>query len=173
MEPFIGEIKLFAGNFAPRGFMFCHGQLLSIAEHTALFSLLGTMYGGDGRTSFGLPDLRGRVVVGAGHGPGLHSYNEGQKGGQEAVTLTTAEMPSHTHSMHAHKSRGNQGDPEGASLGDSSNRDRDFRGKGDVNTTMSANSIGNTGGGQAHENRQPFLAMNYIIAIMGIYPSRS
>ena len=104
-SPFIGQITLFAGNFAPRGWAFCNGQLLSIAQNTALFSILGTTYGGNGQTTFALPDLRGRVPVHAGQGPGLSNYDLGQQGGAESVTLTTAQMPAHTHPANANASR--------------------------------------------------------------------
>jgi microcystin-dependent protein len=173
MEPFIGEIKLFAGNFAPRGWAFCDGQLLPISQWQALFSILGTMYGGDGRTTFALPDLRGRAPIHPGNGPGLSNYQVGEKGGVEQVTLTTNQMPTHTHSLNANTNTGDHPDPAGASLADTKGRDRDYLKSGEVNTSMSAQSIGNTGGGQPHENRPPYLAVNYIIALEGIYPSRS
>lgn len=173
MEPFIGQIILFAGNFAPRGWALCDGQLLPISQNQALFSILGTTYGGDGRTTFGLPDLRGRVPVHQGHGPGLSDYHLGQKGGIETVTLTAAQMPPHAHSLHANENPGDSPDPAGAAISDSKGRDRDFQKSGEVNVTMSASSIGSTGGNQPHENRQPYLAVNYIIALQGIYPSRS
>ncbi|MCF8245476.1 MAG: tail fiber protein [Saprospiraceae bacterium] len=173
MEPFIGEIKLFAGNFAPRGWAFCDGQLLPINQHQALFSILGTNFGGDGRSTFGLPDLRGRVSVHPGNGPGLSSYRIGEKGGAETVTLTVNQLPSHSHSLNANKGNGNTSDTPGASLADSKGSDRDYNKSGAVDTEMSKNSIGATGGGQPIENRQPYLAINYIIALQGVFPSRS
>jgi microcystin-dependent protein len=173
MEPFLAEIKLFAGNFAPRGWAFCDGQLLPINQNQALFSLLGTMYGGDGRTTFALPDLRGRVPVHPGNGPGLSPYSIGQMGGAETVTLTVQQLPAHSHSLNANAQNGDTSDPPGSSLADTKGSDKDYMKSGVVNTEMSPNSIGATGGGQAHENRQPYLAVSYIIALQGIYPSRS
>lgn len=173
MEPFIAEIKLFAGNFAPRGWAFCDGQLLPINQNQALFSLLGTIYGGDGRTTFALPDLRGRVPVHPGTGPGLSQYRVGEKGGAETVSLTVEQLAAHSHSLQASKQNGDTSDTPGASLADSKGSDRDYNKSGTVDTEMSKNSIGATGGGQAHENRQPYLAVHYIIALQGIFPSRS
>ena len=173
MEPFIGEIKLFAGNFAPRGFAFCSGQLLAISQNQALFSILGTTYGGDGRTTFGLPDLRGRVAMGPGQGAGLSNYALGQKGGAEQVTLNANQIPAHSHDLHANTQAATTNAPAGAALANTRGRDWDYDSSGNVNTTLSDKSIGTSGGGQAHENRQPYLAVHYIIALQGIYPSRS
>lgn len=173
MEPFIAEIKLFAGNFAPLGWAFCEGQLLPINQNQALFSLLGTNYGGDGRTTFALPDLRGRVSVHPGAGPGLSQYRLGEKGGAETITLTAQQMPAHSHSLNANTENGDTSDTPGSSLADTRGRDNDYMKSGAVNTAMSASSIGSAGDGQAHENRQPYLAINYIIALQGIFPSRS
>lgn len=173
MEPFIGEIKLFAGNFAPRGWAFCDGQLLPINQWQALFSILGTMYGGDGRTTFALPDLRGRVPLHPGTGPGLSTYSVGENGGAEQVALNVNQMPTHTHSLNANTNVGNNPNPAGASIADTKGNDKDYMKSGEVNTAMSAQSIGSTGGGQPHENRQPYLAVNYIIALQGIFPSRN
>ena len=169
---------MFAGNFAPRGWAFCDGQLLPISSNSALFSLLGTIYGGDGRTTFALPDLRGRVAIHEGNGPGLSPYNLGQRGGQETVTLTTSQMPNHTH---AHQVR------LGAGVGDQSigvNNALAANASGEtIFTTNAPNAnsplnpdslvIGNAGGGQAHTNMQPFLAINFCIALQGLFPSRS
>lgn len=173
MEPFIGEIKLFAGNFAPRGWAFCDGQLLPIAQWQALFSILGTQFGGDGRTTFALPDLRGRAPIHPGNGPGLSSYRVGDKGGAEQVILNTGQIPPHTHSLNANTDRGTTPDPKGSSLADSNRSDKDYMKSGEVNAEMSEKSIGVTGGGQPHENRQPYLAVHFIIALQGNYPSRS
>ncbi|MEX2513981.1 MAG: tail fiber protein [Cyclobacteriaceae bacterium] len=179
MEEFIGTLKLFAGNFAPRGWAFCHGQLLPINNYSAVFSLLGTMYGGDGRTNFALPDLRGRVPVGFGQGPGLSNYQQGQTGGQESTTLTQGNMPSHNHSIAVSSTDGSSNNPSGKypaqavvqvergapnlpvnSYGDSGN------------ATLAPQSVGNAGGNQPFENRQPYLGLNYIICLEGIFPSR-
>ena len=169
-EPFIGEITLFAGNFAPRGWAFCDGQLLSINQNQALFSILGTTYGGDGRTTFGLPDLRGRTPIHAGTGPGLSTYRLGSKGGTETVTLTTAQMPSLSHNLEAHTGYGDTANPDGAINAKTS---RPAYKSSAPNATMSGSSISNTGGSQAHENRPPYVTVHYIIALQGVFPSRS
>jgi len=172
MDPFIGEIKLFAGNFAPRAWAFCDGQLLPISQNSALFSILGTTYGGDGRTTFALPDLRGRVPLGPRQGAGLSSYREGQQGGQEHVTLTTSEIPSHSHSLKADVNPGTTNVPTNHVLANTAAFDNEYS-TATPNTNMNSAAIGNTGGNQSHENRQPFLALNYIIALQGVFPSRS
>jgi microcystin-dependent protein len=164
-EPFLGSIIIFGGNFAPRGWAFCAGQLLPINQNTALFSLLGTTYGGNGQTTFALPDLRGRAPIGFGQGPGLSNYDLGQQGGVENVTLTIPELAAHTHTQPASTAEETTNRPSNA-----------FPAKGGVyagtsDTTMGAG--GATGGGQPHENRQPYTAMNYIIALQGIFPSRN
>lgn len=171
MEPFIAQIMLFGGNFAPRGWAFCDGQLLPIANYNALFSLLGTTYGGDGRTTFGLPDLRGRVPCHAGTGPGLTPRQIGQRFGEEHVTLTTAQIPAHSHSLNT-SSTGTPGprDQAGGLLGPAQIY---VSGNEAANTALSGNSIGNAGGNTSHDNIQPTLCINYIIALEGIYPSRS
>ena len=172
MDPLIGEIKLFAGNFAPRGWAFCEGQLLPISQNTALFSILGTTYGGDGRTTFALPDLRGRVAIQEGTGPGLSTYRLGQRGGQEFVTLNTSEIPPHRHSVNAVSATGNNASPQNNYLANTAGLDREYS---DTNPDIQMNGsmIGSVGGGQAHENRHPFLTLNYIIALTGVFPSRS
>lgn len=172
MDPFLGEIILFAGNFAPRGWAFCDGQLLPISQYSALFSILGTTYGGDGRTTFALPDLRGRVPIHQGRGPGLSDYRLGAKGGQEHVTLTTNQIPSHSHGVNAVSATGNDASPQNNYLANTTGLDREYS-NSTPDIRMSANMISNTGGGQSHENRQPFLALNYIIALQGVFPSRS
>jgi microcystin-dependent protein len=169
-EPFLGEIKMFAGNFAPQGYALCDGQLLAISQFDALFSLVGTTYGGDGRTTFGLPDLRGRVPIHMGSGPGRTPRSIGQKSGQERVTLTTPELPSHTHAMQGSSAAADDTQPAGKVLARAA-KDIYIEANPDVN--MAAAAIGNAGGGQSHENMQPFQCINYIIALVGIYPSRS
>jgi len=180
MEPFIGQIMMVGFNFAPRGWAMCNGQLLSIAQNTALFSLLGTMYGGDGQTTFGLPDLRGRCAIGMGQGPGLSRYDQGEMAGSESVTLTQQQMPNHTHFVMASSSDGTQSDPSGAVI--ANNKVTIARGntvpgnaftQGVPTASMNPQTIQAIGGNQPHENRQPFIAMNYIIALEGIYPSRN
>ncbi len=169
-SPFIAEIILFAGNFAPRGWAFCNGQILPIAQNTALFSILGTTYGGNGQTTFALPDLRSRVPVHAGQGPGLSSYTLGQTGGVESVTLTANEMPAHSHTA----------TNPAANVDPTSNRPAanlaPARG-GAYAPTPAAQLAGPTvapaGGSQPHSNVQPHLTLNYIIALQGIFPSRN
>ncbi len=167
MEGMIGEIRLFGGNFAPRSWARCDGQLLPISQNSALFSILGTSFGGDGRTTFGLPDLRGRVPVHVGNGPGLTDRRLGEKGGQETVTLTVNQMPNHNHQLTV---SGESPSTKQPSAG--------FAAVGEYydptgNATAPANSIGNTGGNQPVSTVQPFLAINYIICLQGIFPSRS
>lgn len=169
-EPFIGEVQWFAGNFAPRGWAFCNGQLLAITQNESLFSLLGTTYGGDGRTTFALPDARGRAFIHSGTGPGLSNYKQGQKGGSQQETLTIAQLPSHTHTSRANSGAASALDPTGKVL---ANSGRANLYTGSANVNMNAGAITNTGGNQAHNNMQPFLTLNCIIALQGIYPSRN
>ena len=189
MEPFLGQVMIFAGNFAPRGWALCEGQILAISQYQALFSLLGTTYGGDGRTSFGLPDLRGRAPISPGSGPGLPTYRWGQKGGQATHILTTLEMPSHSHAntvaMSGEVRVGTSSQGSDTASPDASvlcattgnivyNEETPDRSLGGVSSTLSPTvSILNQGGSQAHNNMQPYLAINYIIALQGLFPSRS
>lgn len=164
MEPFIGQIIMFGGNFAPRGWALCEGQLLSISSNTALFSILGTIYGGDGRTSFGLPDMRGRVSMHAGHGPGLANRRLGAKEGAENVNISAGNMPNHTHNVTivekgSNPTGGTPNSAQAAALDSTSS---------EIQTSTSA-----TGNNQALNNMQPFMVVNYIIALEGVYPSRS
>ncbi len=171
MEPFLAQIMLFGGNFAPRGWAFCDGQLMPIAQYNALFSLLGTTYGGDGRTTFGLPDLRGRVPCHAGNGPGLTPRQIGQRFGEEGVTLSAAQMPPHNHTfMTSATGTVSARAQTGGSLGPGAFY---VAGTETPSAAMKAESIANAGGGQAHDNMQPTLCINYIIALEGIFPSRS
>ena len=178
-DPFIAEIVMFGGNFAPRGWAFCDGQLLSISSNQALFSLVGTIYGGDGRTTFGLPDLRGRVPLGPRQGAGLSNCALGQRGGAESVALTIAQMPSHTHTatvtVRATSSNGNQTGPAGHILANDPREDQYSDTTPDVTMNSGATSVANanTGGSQAHPNLQPYLAINFIIAQVGVFPSRN
>ncbi len=187
MEGTIGEVRMFAGNFAPRTWALCEGQLLSINSNQALFSIIGTIYGGDGRTTFGLPDLRGRVPVGPGRGPGLSSYREGQKGGVEYVVLNSTQIPSHNHvasgKIKASLEQGTTSDPLNnypaigtVQIDRSSTVPANlYNGKPDV--YMAENGVnvtlGNTGGNLDHTNMQPFLSIYYIICLQGVFPSRS
>ena len=173
MEPFIGQLMLVGFNFAPQGWALCNGQLLSIAENSALFSLLGTTYGGNGTTTFALPDLRGRTALHFGQGPGLSNYVQGQASGSESVTLLVSNLPAHTHSLAANSGAGVSSDPTGKVL--AAFRD-DENGSGPyasaANTMMSPQAIGPTGGSQPVSIMQPYLVLNWIIALEGIYPSR-
>ena len=180
MEGYIGEIRLFAGNFAPRSWAFCAGQLLSISANTALFSILGCTYGGDCRTSFALPDLRGRVPIGPGAGPGLPDYREGQKTGSTTVTLTVSQIPAHNHAMNANSGVGTLNSPQnafpaaGTLAGNPPNQvPINTQYAATSNTTLNANASSHTGGNQSHNNMQPTLAINYVICQFGIFPSRS
>lgn len=170
LDPFIGEIMLFAGNFAPRGWAFCDGQILSISQNTALFSLLGTTYGGNGVTTFALPDLRGRAPVHFGQGAGLSSYVLGQKAGVEAVTLGVNEIPAHTHQAFADANNGTTDSPVGA-LPARNPAGMPVYGT-TANAAMAAGHLATVGGGQPHTNLPPYLVLNYCIALTGIFPSR-
>lgn len=170
-EPFVGEIRMFAGNFAPRGWAFCDGQLLAITSNEVLFSLLGVMYGGDGRTTFGLPDLRGRLPIHAGTGPGLSPRRLAAKFGTEQETLTVNQLPSHSHPLQASSTVANKASPEGRVPGTSSAFD--FYQSGAPGVAMNSASVTNTGGSQSHSNLMPYLCVNFIIALVGIYPSRT
>ena len=193
-EPFLGQIMMFGGNFSPRGWAFCDGQLLAISQNTALFSLLGTIYGGDGRTTFALPDLRGRVPVGPGQGPGLTDWRVGSRGGTEMTTLTTANMPSHSHSLSGevkvkcadekadtHVGKGNPLAKNALNVDKQNDTIEIYKDKtsatyedgnllGGMENTL---AVANAGGNQPFYNLQPFLAIHYIIALEGIYPSRN
>ncbi|HSD14287.1 MAG TPA: tail fiber protein [Flavobacterium sp.] len=170
-EAYIGEIRMFAGNFAPVGWALCDGQLLSIAQNTALFSLLGTTYGGNGTTTFALPDLRGRVPMHPGSGPGLSPRVQGEAGGSENNTLTIAQMPAHNHTVNASTADGDQNVPTNTVPGNTKALDKEYVSSA-PNTTMSPSMIGMTGQGQPVNNMQPYGTVNFIIALNGIYPSR-
>ena len=186
-QPLIGEIKLFAGNFAPRSWAFCEGQLLAISQNSALFSILGTTYGGDGRTTFALPDLRGRAPIGPRTGPGLSPHTLGQRSGTETNNLNTTQLPSHNHTAtgttKASNAVGTTNNPEGKVLATgkavvdrSTSYDANIYADA-ANANMAANdvsvTVSNTGGNIPINNMQPYLATNYIIALYGIYPSRN
>jgi microcystin-dependent protein len=169
MDPYIGEIRCFGFNFAPQGWALCNGQLMSISQNTALFSLLGTMYGGDGRVTFGLPDLRGRVPLAFGQGPGLTDRTQGEVGGTEAVSLTAATLAPHGHTVAA-SSAATTKNPSGAlpaltGAGSSYGTTADL--------AMSPAMIGGGGSGQPHDNMQPYVVLNWSIALVGIFPPRS
>jgi microcystin-dependent protein len=164
-NPYIGEIRLFGGNFAPSGWAFCDGSLLAIAENTALFALIGTTYGGDGASTFGLPDLRGRAVVGTGQGPGLSDYVIGQSGGAETVTLDVATMPAHGLATSTATQTTHRPGPAAALAAGT--------GGSYAPAAAADTSLAPVGGGQPHENMPPFLVVTYIISLFGIFPSQS
>ena len=172
-DPFIGEVILFAGNFAPRGWAFCEGQLLSISQYQALFSILGTMYGGDGRTTFALPDLRGRVPVGVGSGPRLSQVIQGAKYGVENVTLTQNNLPSHNHNYGGSTIPGFELDPTKTSELYIKGAKSFVTVGNEANSQLSGSGGNNVGGGQSFSVRNPSLGLRYIIALQGTYPSRS
>ncbi len=180
MEGTIGEIRMFGGNFSPRNWSFCNGQLLPISSNTALFSIIGTIYGGDGRTTFALPDLRGRSVIGPGQGPGLSNISQGSRSGTETSTITVQNMPSHNHTVGVSNSEGNGSTPVNSYPAVSKVQlERggdiyDVNAYGSVpNASMAANAIGSTGGGAPVNIRNPYLGVYYIICLYGIFPSRN
>ena len=166
-EPFLAEIRMMGFNFAPRGWALCDGQILPINQNQSLYSLLGTIYGGDGRTSFALPDLRGRTPIHVGQDLGS-TFSEGQKGGQETHTLSAAEMPQHNHTVNTSAADGNSPIPIDNSLAGYNNGFNS--GSNSVNLT---NEVTNAGGGQGHNNMQPTLVVNFCIAIQGLFPPRN
>lgn len=184
MEPTLAEVRLFAGNFAPRGWALCNGQLLAIAQNSALFSLLGTTFGGDGRTTFALPDLRSRVPVGAGQGAGLSNHSQGSKGGTESNTLVSANLPTHTHNVWVDNifnmpvgSNPDTDSPSDAFLSTTSginayNQNAPDSNMAAMQTNITA-QVTNSGGNVPFTNIQPSLGLNYIICLQGMFPSRS
>jgi len=176
-EPYLGEIRMFAGNYSPTNNAFCAGQLLSISQNTALFTLLGTAFGGDGTNTFGLPDMRGRLPVCYGQGPALSNYTLGQKAGTENVTLLPNQLPMHNHMIVASSTTGNQPTPSGNMPAGAS---APFTGlwiadaaKTGTPIEMDPNSLAMVGGNLPHENRMPALAINFIIALLGVFPTRN
>ncbi len=168
--PFLGQVIPVPYNFAPQGWAFCNGQLLSIAQNTALFSLLGTYYGGDGRSTFGLPNLQGNVAIDAGQGSGLSLYDLGETGGSDSVTLTLNQLAAHTHGALAFGRVGDNNSPAGADWARPAT-DTPY-GTSSPPGAMSSAATSPAGGNQPHENRQPYLVLNYIIALVGVFPSR-
>jgi microcystin-dependent protein len=167
VDPFLGEIRLVPFTFAPRGWALCAGQLLPINQNQALFALLGTTYGGNGQTTFALPDLRGRVVVGVGQGTAGSEYQLGSTGGQESVKLTVGQLAAHAHPVRANSDPSSTKNPVDAVPA------RGGAYAATQNAKMNTVMLGKSGGGQAHENRQPYLSLNYIIALEGIFPSQN
>jgi microcystin-dependent protein len=172
-EPFIGQITLGGWNFAPRGWATCSGQLLPISQNTALFSLLGTTFGGDGRTTFSLPDMRGRTVVGQGNGPGLSTISWGQKGGTSDTTLSVLNMPAHSHRVNSTNAIGNLSGPGTDFLAKAAPGTQNIYHNGPPTQQMDPAMISTEGGGRSFSNMQPFIGMYYVIALQGIFPSRS
>ena len=166
-EPFIAEVRIFTYNFSPRGWAFCNGQLLPISQNTALFSLLGTTYGGNGQTTFGLPNLQGRTPVGFGQGPGLGNYELGEVGGAETVTLTQQQLPAHTHSLMASANAATSSVPGGTVVLATASSNQ----YAPASNLVSMGTIG--GPGQPHSNRQPYTVLHFCIAVQGIFPSRN
>ena len=170
MDPFVAEIRIFPFNFAPKGWAFCDGQLLPLSQNTALFSLLGTTYGGDGKSNFALPNMQGNAPMHPGQGPGLSLHDLGETGGSETVTLLESETPSHSHAVNASAAEGTTGNPSGQLVAN---------GVG-VNmytttftaTTLNPNAVGPAGGDQPHNNMQPYLTLNFNIALQGVFPPR-
>lgn len=171
-SPFVGQIQPFSFDFAPKGWAKCDGNLLAISQNNALYSVIGIIYGGDGRTTFALPDLRGRAPMQFGHGPGLSDRRIGQKSGSQEVTLTISSLPWHNHMVRASNSPGDSQQPQGALLApDSSGEDRIFTSS--PNTGLNFATLSNTGGNQPHENMAPFLVINWCISLYGVIPQSS
>lgn len=170
-DPFVAEIRMFSGNFAPRGWALCNGQLLPIAQNTALFSLLGTTYGGDGKSTFGLPNLQSRIPLGAGNGPGLTPRVLGEMGGEAQVTLAANELAAHSHPVDA-IGTASSGTPSASAIYAQSSAGNIY-GLPTHPVAMAANAVGASGGSQPHNNLQPYLVVNFIIALQGIFPPRT
>ena len=171
-QQYVGEIRLVGFNFAPQGWMFCNGQLLPISEYETLFNLIGTTYGGDGQSTFALPNLQSRVLIHQGQGLGLSPYTMGQNGGGETITLTSSQIPIHNHLANCSTSAGSQSSPVGNIwAGDAAGLTAEY--SSSQNGQMSAAAIGSAGGSQPHENHMPFLVLNYIISMFGVFPSQN
>jgi microcystin-dependent protein len=171
--PFLGEIRLISFNFPPKGWAFCNGQLLSIQQNTALFALLGTTYGGNGQTTFQLPNLQGRVPLHLGADGFGNNYVMGQQGGEATHTLSLAELPAHVHALQASNLAASMNSPFGAAPAQPAGAVGAIYGSATAITTMAPQAIGNTGGNQPHTNEQPYLVINFCIALVGIFPSRN
>ena len=171
-DPFVAEIRVMPYNFAPRGWAKCDGQLMPISQNTALFSLVGTYYGGDGKTTFALPDLRGRFAMSSGAGPGLSDRALGESVGQASVPLQAAQMPTHTHTPMAGATPASTSPAGNVMAPTATGGGNVYRASGAI-APMAASAVGTAGGGQAHENRQPYLALSFCIALQGIFPPRS
>lgn len=178
-DPFVAEIRIYPFNFAPTGWAFCNGQLLPLSQNTALFSLLGTVYGGDGKSTFALPDLQGRVTMQPGQGQGLSLHDLGEQGGSDTITLLESEMPVHTHSQMAHGDEAVSANPSGQMLAKGLWDDGTAAGVVGAyssqvpNTTMAPQALAPAGGSLPHNNLMPYLALNFCIALQGVFPPRS
>jgi microcystin-dependent protein len=173
MDPFVAEIRIFPFNFAPHGWAFCDGQLLPLSQNTALFSLLGTTYGGNGKSNFALPDLQGRSPMHPGQGPGLSLHDLGETGGSETVTLLESEIPSHQHALRGDRNVSESPDPQGNTLGRGSSINV-YHDVVDQNlVAMAGQALGPAGGDQPHTNMQPYLTLNFCIALQGVFPPRT
>ena len=171
-DPFLGEIRMFGGNFAPRNFALCDGSILPIAQNQALFSLLGTIYGGDGRTTFALPDLRGRAPVHAGTGPALPQVRLGEQGGANTVALNPGQMPPHSHPLNGSSATGDVSGPSGAVPAVSPTTEQIYS-TGASDVQFATGTVGDSGTGAPVDVRQPYLSINFIIALQGVFPSRN
>jgi microcystin-dependent protein len=175
-QPYVGEIRMFGGNFAPAGWQFCNGALLPISENEVLFQLIGTTYGGDGQETFAVPDLQGRVAVHMGQGGGLSNYVIGQQGGTETVTLTTQQIPSHNHLVMASAVAGTVSTPTNAVLANGSATNTNVYlnpGNWTAPIALNAGTVAGAGGSQPHENMGPYLVVNFIISLFGVFPTQT
>jgi len=173
-DPFVAEIRIFPFNFAPKGWAWCNGQLMPISQNTALFSLLGTTYGGDGKSTFALPDMQGNAPIHAGQGPGLSLYDLGQMGGTETVTLLTTEMPSHPHTLRASPDPADNNLPDPTKSLANSQKEFGYQSTTNANlVNMADQTIAPTGGNQPHNNMMPYLTFYFNIALQGVFPPRT
>ena len=171
-DQFLGEIRIFGFNFAPYGWAQCNGSLLSISQYTAVFSLVGTFYGGNGTSTFGLPNLQGSLAIDQGQGPGLNDYIIGETGGSQYVTLLLNQIPQHTHAIYA-SATGNEANPTNAAFGGAARGHTGaYAATGTSVASMNAGAVSTAGGGQPHDNMPPYLVMNFCIALTGIFPTR-
>lgn len=170
-DPFLAEIRIFPYTFAPNGWAFCDGQLMPLSQNTALFALVGTIYGGDGKSTFALPDLRGRAAMHPGLGPGLSEYSQGQMGGAETVTLIESEIPAHLHTLSASIMNGTSNNAQNRRLAKAASGSL-YKTAGTPNTSLNATSLTPAGGDLPHNNMQPYLTFNFCIALMGVFPQR-
>ncbi|HTS11487.1 MAG TPA: tail fiber protein [Candidatus Limnocylindrales bacterium] len=170
-NPFVAEIRIFPFNFAPKGWAFCNGQILPISQNTALFSLLGTTYGGNGSSTFALPNLQGATPMHFGQGPGLSLRDLGESGGESTITLLASEIPSHTHSAQCNSGMGDQYGPPGNFWATDAGGNNEYGSTS--NNQMAAGAIGTTGSSQPHNNMQPYLVLSFCIALQGVFPARN